>query len=145
MSKIDGRYVLVDNVTIESNGGTLRQVPGTDGGGGGGTGNFIEETRPLALTFADKYLDLTFIPADLESIEMYVISSDNHKSPPQLRGKDFSVVKDVLGGDVRRLAWDVSSVPGSSTAIPDPSDAAPTSGLQDILVASDTIFIRYIV
>lgn len=144
MSSINGDYIKVDGVTIDSVAGVLRQVPGTDGGGSG-AGNFIEQQVSLALTFADKYVDIALVPSDLSSVELYVLDSLNYQGPLQIRVKDFSVVLDAVSGDRKRISWDNTSVPGSSTAIPDSGDSAPTEGLQDILVSSDSFLIKYVV
>ena len=147
MAKIDARFMKLDGVTLENFNGNLRQVPGTDGGGGGGGfGNFVEETIPLSPTFSLKYVDLSFEPTDFESVELFIKDVSSETSQKQLRVKDFSLVRNSVGGDYKRIAWDSSSLSsgGNGTAIPD-TDTPPTEGMQDVLVSTDSFLIKYLI
>ena len=148
MTRINGNYVSLDGVTITTDiQGRLKQVPGTDGSGGGGGGsNFVSEDIPYASVASANYLDLALIPADRDSIELFIKESTGDMSGRQLIDKDFSLVRDSVGGDFVRIIWN-SAIPtntGNGTPIPD-NDVAPLVGLHPDLLIGDIFRINYTV
>lgn len=145
MSKISGRYIEVDGVTITFNpSGQLMQVPGTDGSGGGGGGSTIFELIPISGIFSQGYLDLSFVPSSVYSISLYIQNTTGHRSLVQVLNRDFSLVRHQVGGVYKRIVWDATKLPnsGNGQAIPD-NDNAPTVGMIDVLVPSDSIAVYY--
>jgi hypothetical protein len=100
-----------------------------------------KETIPLSPTFGDKYVDMSFVPMGIDTVQLYILDVSGEQSPLQNQGTEYTVVRDSIGGDFKRIAWDSTSSSGSA-AIPD-SDPAPSSGMQDTLLSSDSFLIYY--
>lgn len=102
----------------------------------------VQELLPLAATFTDGYVDLTNTPTSSGSLKVFIFSGNAGSSLQRLT-VDYNLVRDSNGGNLKRIAWDSTSVPGSSTAIPDGSDLAASTGMQDVLTMSDALLIYY--
>ena len=140
MAQIDARFIKLDLNNLQVGpGGTLQQVPGTDG-----LTSFDVYELDLAPTFLFRYLDLPFTPVDLEGVGLYILTETGSLSARQTLGVDYAIVRDAVGGDYKRVAWDAGSSPsgGNGTAIPD-SDSPPTEGMQDTLKNTYKFQVRY--
>jgi len=144
MSLLDMERALVLNpANLEINGAKqLSQVPGTDGSGGGGSIDDKSEKIPVFGTFANGYVDISSAPLDTDSFRVYILSATGELSPEQNIVKDFTLVRDSVGGQFVRIVWDSNQVPGGTT-IPDPSDLPPNQGMEDMMIVSDFLLIKY--
>lgn len=101
------------------------------------------ETIAYNAVSADNYLVLAYPPTNPLTVSLTVIETNGTVSPPQYPTAQFRIVRNGVAGPFQRLVWDSDLTPGG-TEIPDPSDSAPSEGLQDYLSAGKSLFIEYL-
>ena len=101
MTKIKASQIKLHPSTLEDDGtGQIRQVPGTDGTGGGGEEDRVETITLSNTNITNKYFDLIDEPVDPNNVRLYVIGGT-----AQQKGVDFDVIVNSPGSLLKRISF----------------------------------------